>query len=101
MLPFFTLQLLIIPYIVFKIGGNNVFGIILSSHDDLFLNPPKVEPRVGILMPSALEAQEGVLIEVRRNFWELVGFQVVKLLLIHQISKHSCTFNEGQTSFDQ
>ena len=43
----------------------------------------------------------GVLTKVRSNFWEPLGFNIVKLLLINQISKHSHAFNGGQTKFDQ
>ena len=60
-----------------------------------------VESRLGILIPLALEAKVGVLTNVRRNFLEPFEFQVVNLLLIHQISKHSHTFNGGQINFDQ
>ena len=60
-----------------------------------------VEPRQGILVPPALEAKVRVLTTVRRNFKEPFLFHVVKLLLIHQISKHSRTINGGQTRFDQ
>ena len=60
-----------------------------------------VEPNLGILMPPTLEAKVGVLTKVRSNFSEPFAFHVVNILLIHQISKHSCTFNGGQTKFDQ
>ena len=60
-----------------------------------------VDPRLGILMPPMIEAKVRVLTTVRSNFREPFLFHVVKLLLIHQISKHSCTFNGGQTRFDQ
>ena len=62
---------------------------------------PMVEERLGILMPSTLEVKVGVLTKVIRNFWELLGFHVVNLLLIHQISKHSHTSYGEQVSFDQ
>ena len=60
-----------------------------------------VEPTLDILMPPMLEAKVRVLTTVRSNFREPFLFHVVKLLLIHQISKHSCTFNGGQTRLDQ
>jgi len=90
-----------IPQLVLKIGDNNIFDTILASHDDLLLNPPIVEPRLSILMSPTLEVKVGVLTKVKSNFWEPLRFHVVKLLLIHQISKHSCTFNGRQTNFDQ
>ena len=52
-------------------------------------------------MPPALEVKVGVLTKVRSNLWEPLRFHVVKLLLIHHISKHSHTFNGGQSIFDQ
>ena len=60
-----------------------------------------VEPRLGILMPPALEAKVRIFTIVRRNFREYFLFHIVKLLLIHKISKDSRTFNGGQTRFDQ
>ena len=59
-----------------------------------------VEPGLGILMPPMLEAQVRVLNIVRSNFREPCLFHVFKLLLIHQISKHSHAFNGGQTRFN-
>ena len=42
-----------------------------------------VKPRLGILVPSLLEPEVGVLTRVRSNFGEPLGFHVVKILLIH------------------
>jgi len=60
-----------------------------------------VEPRLGILVPSTLELEVGVLAKVRRKFGEPVGIHIVKFLLILQIPKHSHAFNGGKTSFNQ
>lgn len=74
---------------------------LLAYHDDIPLNPPNLEPRLSIVMSPTLEAQVWVLNKVRSNFWEPLGFHIVKLLLIHNISKHSHAFNGGQTNFNQ
>ena len=52
-------------------------------------------------MPPMLEAKVGVLTKVRSKFGKPLGFHVVKLLLIHEILKHSPAFNRGETIFDQ
>jgi len=52
-------------------------------------------------MPATLGAYVWVLTKFRINFWAPLAFHIVKLLLIHQICKHSCTFNGAQTNFDQ
>ena len=52
-------------------------------------------------MSSTLETEVGILARVRSEFGEPLGFHVVKLLLIHQIPKHSDDFNRGMASFNQ
>ena len=52
-------------------------------------------------MPPTLEEKVRVLSTVRRNFREPFLLHVVKLLIINHISKYRCTFNGGQTRFDQ
>jgi len=42
-----------------------------------------VKPELGILMPTSLELEVGVLATFRSNFWEPLGFYVAKFLLIH------------------
>jgi len=59
-----------------------------------------VEPRLGSLVPPTLEAQVGILTKVRSNFGKPLQFHAVKILLIHQIPKHSHDFNGGNASFD-
>ena len=97
----FTLQLLAFPQHVLKLGSNSIFYIIFASETKLLLNSLMVEPGLGILMPPTLEAKVMVLTIGRSNFRETFLFHVVKLLHIHQISKHRCNFNGGQTRFDQ
>ena len=81
--------------------NDSILDIIFASHTELLLNSPMVVPRLGTLMPPVLEAKVRVLTTYRSNFRESLLFHVVKFLLIHQISKHSHTFNGGQTRFDQ
>ena len=52
-------------------------------------------------MPPVLKVQVRVLTKARSNFWKPLGFHIVKLLLIHKISKHGRTFNGGHANFDQ
>ena len=59
-----------------------------------------VEPILHILKSPRLEAKLGVLATVRCNFRKPLGFHVVKLLLIHEILKHS-VFNRVEQNFNQ
>ena len=52
-------------------------------------------------MPASIGSEVGVLARVRSNFGEPLGFHLVNLLLIHQICKHTRTFNGGQANFDE
>ena len=52
-------------------------------------------------MPPKLGAHVWVLPNVRSNFLGPLGFHIVKILLIHQICKHSRTFNGGQANFNK
>lgn len=60
-----------------------------------------VEPRVGVLMPTSLEREVGVLARVRSNFGKPLGFHVVKLLLIHKMPKHCHVFSGVKASFNK
>lgn len=60
-----------------------------------------VEPRLNIFMSSTLEIEVGVLDRVGSNFGKPLGFHVVRLILVHQVPKHSHAFNGGNVSFDQ
>lgn len=59
---YFSCKLLSIPLFVLKFGRDSIFNIISILQDGLLLYSPIVEPCPGILVPTPLELEVGVLV---------------------------------------